>query len=110
MAASEEICWEALRKAHGASVSSDWLKGEGHREPPIKNAIPICVLESDLALSHKKADIEDSLYFLEKRGYLVLHGSRGLTRTAYSLSDAAIRVLEMGLFPEEEQQALSEEP
>lgn len=110
MATSEEICWEALKKAHGKSVSHVWLKGEDCEEPPIKNALPIRVLESDLVLHHNKADIEESLCFLEKRGYLVLHGYRGVIRTVYSLSDAAIRVLEIGFFPEEEQHAFSEEP
>lgn len=108
MAASEDICWEALTKAHGESVSCEWLKAGDTGKPLIRNAIPIRVLESNLLLHHKRADVEDSLLFLERRGYLVLHGARGLNRAAYSLSDAAINVLELGLFPDEEQQAFDE--
>ena len=108
MAASEDICWEALTKAHGESVSGDWLKAGDQGERLIKNAIPIRVLESNLLLHHNRTDVEDSLQFLETRGYLVLHGSRGFSRCAYSLSEAAITVLELGLFPEEEQKAFGE--
>ena len=108
MAASKEICWEALTKAHGESVSADWLPGLRDGES-IRNAIPINVLEGNLVLHHKKIDVEDSLQFLEKRGYLVLHGSRDITRSAYSLSDVAISALEMGSFPERERQALDDQ-
>lgn len=108
MAACEDICWEALAKAHGQSVSADWLP-ELRDGESIRNAIPIKVLEGNLVLHHKRVDVVDSLQFLEKRGYLVLHGSRDIARSAYSLSDTAISALEMGSFPERERAALDDQ-
>ena len=108
MSISEKLCWEVLNKAKGESVSSTWLKGEHSNDPPIKNAIPLFVLEKDLVLRHLKGEIEDSLYFLEKRGYLIRHGFQGLTRMAFELSESALAVLEDGSFSDDEQQAFSE--
>ncbi len=65
-------------------------------------------LKKDLVLRHLKNEIEDSLYFLENRGYLIRHGFQGLTRVAFELSESALAVLESGSFSEEEQQAFSE--
>jgi len=65
-------------------------------------------IERDLVLRHSKQQIEDSLYFLEKRGYLLKHGFQGLTRVVYQLSNSALIVLESGSFSEEEQQAFRE--
>jgi hypothetical protein len=94
--------------AEGESVSSVWLKGEHCTEPPIQNAIPLFVIERDLVLRHKRSEIEDSLYFLEKRGYLWRHGLQGLTRVAFQLSDSALDVLKKCAFTPEEQQAFRE--
>lgn len=94
--------------AQAQSVSSIWLKGEHCREPPLQNAIPLFVLERDLVLRHRRSQIEDSLYFLEKRGYLCRHGFQGLTRVAFQLSDSALEVLKKGSFAPEEQQAFRE--
>jgi len=84
--------------AEGQSVSTVWLKGEHSTEPPIQNAVPLFVIERDLVLRHKRSEIEDSLYFLEKRGYLRRHGFQGWTRVAFQLSDAALEVLKKGSF------------
>ena len=94
--------------ADGKSVLSTWLKGEHSTELPLQNAIPLFVIERDLVLRHKKNQIEDSLYFLEKRGHLIRHGFQGLTRVAFQLSDSAQGVLKSGSFPPEEQQAFRE--
>ena len=59
-------------------------------------------------LRHSKSEVEDSLYFLEKRGYLIRHGFQGLTRVAFELSEAALEVLEAKSFSEQEQQAFKE--
>ncbi len=108
MAISEKLCWEILGLAKGESVSSTWLKGEHIKEPPLHNAIPLFVLEHKLVLRHQKNQIEDSLYFLEKRGYLVRHGFQGLTRVAFQLSTLAIEALDKKAFSLEEQQAFRE--
>ena len=94
--------------AEGESVSSVWLKGEHCTEAPIQNAIPLFVIERDLVLRHRRNEIEDSLYFLEKRGYLLRHGFQGLTRVAFQLSDSALAVLKSGDFAPEEQTAFQE--
>jgi hypothetical protein len=108
MAISENLCWEVLRSCQGNTVSSKWLKGEQSSDPPIENALPLFVIERDLVLRHTKEQIEDSLYFLEKRGYLLRHGFQGLTRVAFQLSESALSVLEARSFAKEEQQAFRE--
>jgi DNA-binding PadR family transcriptional regulator len=65
-------------------------------------------LEKELVLRYNKAQIEDSLYFLEKRGYLNKHGFVNFTLVAYELTPQAIDVLEKGEFTEEEQRAFEE--
>jgi len=108
MSISETLCWAVLRNAEGESVSSAWLKGEHSNDAPIKNAIPLFVLEKDLVLRHSKNEIADSLYFLEKRGYLIRHGFQGLTRVAFELSESALAVLKSGAFSDEEQQVFKD--
>ena len=108
MAISETLCWEVLGMAHGETVSSKWLKGKHSDDPPIENAIPLFEIERDLVLRHSKNEIEDSLYFLEKRGYLIRHGFQGLTRVAFELSGSALEVIESGSFSDNEQEAFRE--
>lgn len=108
MAISEKLCWEVLKSCKGVSVLSTWFKGEHSTDPDLKNALPLFVIERYLVLRHSKQQIEDSLYFLEKRGYLLRHGFQGLTRVVFQLSDSALAVLENGVFSEEEQQAFRE--
>jgi hypothetical protein len=108
VAISESLCWEVLRRCEGESVLSTWLKGSPSTEPDIQNALPLIVLEKELVLRHTKHQIEDSLYFLEKRGYLLRHGFYGLTRVVFRLSDSALLVLKIGSFSADEQQAFRE--
>ena len=108
MAISEKLCWEVLISAEGKSVSSAWLKGEHSNEPPLQNAVPLFELERDLVLRYSKNQIEDSLYFLEKRGYLIRHGFQGFTRVAFQLSGSALAVLKNGAFTNDEQEAFRE--
>lgn len=108
MPISEKLCWEILEMTKGESVSSTWLKGEHSKDPPLQNAIPLFVIEHRLVLRHLKNQIEDSLYFLEKRGYLLRHGFQGLTRVALQLSESALEVINKKAFSPEEQQAFKE--
>jgi hypothetical protein len=103
VALSEQLCWDVMRMAEGKTVSSVWLKGEHSKEPPIQNAAPLFEIERNLVLRFSKSQVEDSLYFLEKRGYLIKHGFQGLTRVCYQLSKTALAVLRSGAFPSEEQ-------
>jgi hypothetical protein len=59
-------------------------------------------------LRHGRQQIEDSLYFLEKRGYLIRHGYAGFTLVAVQLSPSALDVLRKGVFPPDEQRAFQE--
>ena len=105
---SENLCWEILKAAEGQTVSSTWFKGHESDEPPLLHSVPQFALERQLVLKNKKGEIEDSLYFLEKRGYLIKHGFQGLTRVVFQLSDSGIAVLKSGRFTVEEQQAFQE--
>ena len=108
MAISEELCWEVLRSAQGEIVKRSWLKGSETDDPDLKNAIPLAQLEYDLVLHYSRDQIEDSLYFLLKRGYLIQHGHRELTRVAYQLTDRANEALKLNQFTEDEQTAFKE--
>lgn len=102
------MCWEVLESMLGQSVSSTWLKGQHSAEPALQNALPLVELERNLELRHTRVQIEDSLYFLEKRGYIIRHGFQGLTRVAFQLSDSALAVLRNEAFSDEEQTAFRE--
>ena len=108
MAISEPLCWEVLKSCKGQTVSSKWFKGDQSSDPNLENSLPLFVLERDLVLRHAKQQIEDSMYFLEKRGYLIRHGFQGLTRVVFQLSESAFEVLEKGQFSIEEQHAFRE--
>jgi hypothetical protein len=108
MAINERLCWSVLEMLKGVTTLHSWLKGEKSDEPDILHAMPLFEIERQLVLRHTKAQIEDSLYFLQKRGYLIQHGYTGLTRVVMQLSDSALTALENGKFSDEEQQAFKE--
>ena len=98
MALSEPLCWQVLRSCRGKVVSAKWFKGGDTDDLDMDNALPLNEIERELVLRHSRQQIEDSLYFLEKRGYLIRHGFHGLTRVVYQLTDQAFRILESGKF------------
>jgi len=105
----EKVCWAVLQKAHGHSVLFGWTSpDEKPKGPPIENAIGIGALEKELVLHYSKQEIEDSLYFLEKRGYLSIHSIGMGLPMVYSLTQEAIATLERGSFSEEEENAFRE--
>jgi DNA-binding PadR family transcriptional regulator len=108
MPISEDLCWKALGLAHNQKVLKSWIKGNESEQGNIENAIPLFALEKELVMKYTKSQIEDSLYFLEKRQYFIVHGFKGLTRVVYQLSDAGLNVLDRGSFLPEEQTAFSE--
>jgi DNA-binding PadR family transcriptional regulator len=108
MPISEELCWKALKMAQDNYVFKSWLKGNEKELGNIENAIPLFVLEKELVLKYTKSQIEDSLYFLRKRQYFIVHGIQGLTRVVYQLSESGLDVLKKGSFLPEEQAAFSE--
>lgn len=108
MAISEELCWAVLRMVKDRVVSRSWLKGSETNEPDLQHAIPLHELEYELVLRHTKSQIEDSIYFLQKRGYLAQHGFPGLIRVAYQLTQRALGALDAMQFSDEEQTAFQE--
>jgi hypothetical protein len=105
----EDLCWKVLKRINGESVLEKWIKGgDSDDESVIENAIPLFVLEKEFVLNYVKSEIEDSLYFLEKRGYIIKRGFNGLTRVVYNLSETAIKALEIEKFTDEEQEAFKE--
>jgi len=107
MPVSEKLCWEALRHSESNKVSMSWFKGK-EQDGVIEPAVPLFYLEKELVLRYSKNQIEDGLYFLEKRGYFIKRGFDGLTRVVYQLSDEGKDLLKKGKFLKEEQQAFSE--
>ncbi|MEO7862519.1 MAG: hypothetical protein ABIU05_19220 [Nitrospirales bacterium] len=87
---------------------SKWFKGDHSTDANLENALPLFAIERDLVLRHARQQIEDSLYFLEKRGYLIRHGFQGLTRVVFQLSADALKILDAGRFLPEEQRAFRE--
>ena len=94
--------------ARGRVVEHSWLKGAESSESDLEHAIPLVDLEYQLVLHHTKSQIEDSIYFLQKRRYLVKHGHKGLTRVAYQLTNRAFGALDSEHFSDEEQDAFRE--
>ena len=105
MAISEKICWEVLNRINGRSTIFNKGQANSHT---IENSQPLYDLEKDLVLHYTKSEIEDSLYFLEKRGYLIKHGYMNLTLVAYQLSPPAFKVISENKFSDEEQEAFKE--
>ena len=105
MAILEKVCWEILNKLKGSTCIIN--KGKENSRT-IENAMSLYEIEKDLVLRYSKSEIEDSLYFLEKRGYLILHGFMNLTLVAYELTVRAFEVLNENKFSDEEQKAFQE--
>lgn len=108
MPISEDLCWKVLKMTKGNVVLNSWFKGNKDELGIIENAIPLFVLEKELVLKYTKYQIEDNLYFLEKRQYIIRHGFQGLTRVVFQITESGIVVLEKGFFSIEEQTAFSE--
>ena len=107
MAKSEKVFWHVLTRMQNQSVTmSQTMLDKPPQESHIENASGIGDLEAELVLKFEKSEIEDTLYFLEKRGYLLVHGYGMVSpRMAYSLTDKALGVLESKVLPAEEIEA-----
>lgn len=101
----ENTCWDILKNINGKAVIFN--KGQANTTR-VENAMSQNDLERDLVLKYKKSSIEDSIYFLEKRGYLIKHGYLNLTLVAYQLSPLAFVALQNNQFSDEEQNAFKE--
>ncbi len=107
MAIDEKLCWAVLHRLHGhVTTMRQTMVGLLDQEHKIENGVSIGKLESELVLQFSKSAIEDSLYFLEKRDYLLIHGYGMMSpRMAYSLTQKALDTLQADKFTDEEQQA-----
>lgn len=107
MAKSEKVFWYVLEQLNNRKVTmSQKLLDNPAQESHLEHAAGIDELESELVLKFEKSEIEDTLYFLEKRSYLVVHGYGLMNpRMAYALTKKALEILELKKLPEEEVKA-----
>jgi hypothetical protein len=110
MPQNENVLWDVMRLLHGHSVTMGWAREDEEEKPsPIENAFAVGKLKGELVLKHTPADIEDTIYFLKHREYLVTHGMGMVWPEAvYSLTDKAIDVFKRGELPKDEQKAFAE--
>jgi hypothetical protein len=110
MAQNEQILWDVLGLLFGHSV--EWTTQTAGNEPnshTIENAFAAATLKGELVLRYIPADIEDTIYFLKYREYLVVHGhGLMLPEYVYSLTEKAIEVHVNRQLPEEEEKAFQE--
>ncbi len=106
---NEDILWEILllMQGHTASWEVRIVGMTTHNE--IKNGYIVEKLKASLILKFSKSDIEDTVYFMKKRGYLKIHG-QGIVfpELAYSMTDKAKSVFDKRVLPPEEREAFKE--
>ena len=107
MAISERLCWEILDLVNGGSVPKGWVKDGSRDGEPIPQTMALVDLEYDLILRHRKGEIEDCLYFLEKRRYLFLRGYKGMTRVTYGLTNRGKLAVKRRTFDADEESAFA---
>lgn len=104
MSVREQVCWIVLESAHNQTINMrQKLQGHDEQVSPVENGVGIGELKKKLVIRYSKNEIEDSLYFLEQRGYLQHHGFGLISpRLAYSLTQKALDTIERGTFEDEE--------
>ena len=109
MPAREPILWDVLDLMRNRNTSVSLRITDMQFEDEYENAVSIGALKRILVLTYLPADIEDTLYFLEHRGYLNVHG-RGLAapKMVYSMTSKAIEVHSTKSLPGEERAAFDE--
>ena len=107
MAKSEKMFWYVLEKLKDRNITmSQKLLDKPANESHLEHGVGIADLESELVLKFEKNEIEDTLFFLEKRGYLLLHGYGLISpRMAYTLTEKALQTLESKQLSKEELEA-----
>ncbi len=75
----------------------------------LENAYSINQLKTKLVLRYLPSDIEDTFYFMEHRGYLLIHGQGMINpKIAYTMTEKAITVFDQQKLPEDEREAFKE--
>ena len=109
MAQNEEALWEILTllKGHDSGWTTSSAGQDQHTK--IENGYPVGGLKGRLVLKFLPVDIEDTIYFMKHRDYLVIHGQGMIMPEAvYSLTEKAISVLETKQLPKVEKEAFRE--
>ena len=94
MSKNETIYWYVLDRMHDNSVTlRRKLAGKTSETAP-EHAISTAALEAELVLKFGKSDIEETLFFLEKRDYIRPH-AYGLAapRMAFALTEKALQII-----------------
>ena len=110
MAQKENIIWDILELLFGHNITmSQQQRDQDPVKSRVENAYSIGGLKGELVLRHSPQDIEDTIYFMKNREYLVEHGYGMMgPAMACSLSEKAIKVWKEKLLPAEEQTAFKE--
>jgi hypothetical protein len=110
MAQQEQALWDTLKLTYGHT--SGWETTVLEKEPTktvVENGISSSKLKAELVLKYKPSDIEDTIYFMEHRGYFLIHKAGAFSGLmVYGLTDKALKVLSDGVLPKEEQIAFRE--
>ena len=109
MAQSEDVLWEilGLMRNHTTGWTSNIVGHEQHTE--IKNGYAVSRLKAVLVLKFLPGDIEDTIYFMKHREYLITHGQGIIMpELVYSLTDKAISVCDSQTLPDDEKEAFKE--
>lgn len=106
MAITEEVCWKLLRRPIGLLVT--YTIPDANLSEKVENSLKISDMEKELVLNYSKQEIEDSFYFMEKRGYIdVLGFGLHAPRSIYKITDEGLKLAESNKFSNEEQKAFS---
>jgi len=110
MAQNEDVLWDILKLLHGNK--SGWTKEiDGKKtRTNIENGFAVTSLKGELVLKYLPQDIEDTIYFMKHRSYLMTHGIGALINpeAVYSLTEKALSVSEEQKLPLEEIKAFEE--
>lgn len=109
MAQSEKVLWEILSLMHENTAGWTITVADKPKHHEVENSYAVSHLKSQLLLKFLPSDIEDTIYFMKHREYIIIHG-QGLIipEIAYSMTEKAISVFNNKELPEEEKEAFKE--
>ena len=112
MAIVEDACWTILKTPFNKArvFGRHYPKSpELDFEVKVNHGMMVTEIEKILVLTYTRSAIDDSLYFLEKRGYILIEDlDIHNRRHHYSLTESALTALQDGHFSDEEQKAFED--
>ena len=109
MAQSENILWDILNLMRGQTFHWDVSVGNNTNHNKVENCRGISYIKSQLVLKYLPPDIEDTIYFMKYRNYLIVHGQGMIMpELAYSMTEKAITVFDEKEIPIDEKEAFKE--